>query len=797
VAFVSTRDAADGESDLWVLELSGRVLASDTVPSRPAPTPLLRARGAEWSPAWSPDGARIAFCATADGEGSIRVVDADLPPAIGIDDPRAAEPVPAPAVVVSRRPGQVAWSPDGRTLLVTDPADRDDGYNGQPRRGRDAASPSFPSVMDRGARFIPAPSPADAAVRPLRAVAAATPARRLSLFDGVVDALARRYYATEPAASAWRAARDRHRPRAIAAADDAALEDAVDALVADQPLVKAPVESTGGLVVSGHPLASEAGASVLRAGGNAVDAAVAISFALGVVEPDASGIGGDGMALVWRAGADAPVVVDFKDQVPAAASLDNPAVVHDGHLPEHGPAAMNVPGVVAGMDHLFRRFGSGRVPWASLVAPAIRYADEGFVLDETLPATIAEAQATVARYEATRAIFMPGGQLPRPGDRFVNRDLAATLRAVADGGADAFYRGPVAHRMVEDVAGHGGVLSREDLERYRPIERQAVRGRYRGEVIFSTPPPVASGTALIETLQTLDHRPLAPHTRIARDVDAAHLLIETFKQTHPIRAADPALWPDETAVHLTAAHAAEVFSHIDPLRASRGRAGAEDLDDDSGGGAGAGAADTGSATSSDEPEPRLGRGTSAFVVADRAGNLVVVTQTLSTWGGSFYVSKGLGFLYNNHLRMARTRRGAAGQLTAHARSSSANASTILCREVDGRLVPRLAAGAAGSAWIVPSVVEVVSAVVDGGLPVQAAVEAPRLRVDDAGRVQMEDRFPRALVAELARRGHVLSRIGGKGELRYGFVSAIGIDPVSGRLSAGADPRRSHAAVAVP
>jgi gamma-glutamyltranspeptidase/glutathione hydrolase len=185
------------------------------------------------------------------------------------------------------------------------------------------------------------------------------------------------------------------------------------------------------------------------------------------------------------------------------------------------------------------------------------------------------------------------------------------------------------------------------------------------------------------------------------------------------------------------------------------------------------------------------------VVADRAGNLVVVTQTLSSWGGSLYVSRGLGFLYNNHLRMARTRRGVPGQLTPRARSSSANASTIVCREVDGRLVPRLAAGAAGSAWIVPSVVSVVTAVVDGGLGAQAAVEAPRLRVDEAGQVQMEDRFPRHVVRDLVRRGHAIARVGAKGELRYGFASAIVLDGQAGELSAGADPRRSHAAVAVP
>jgi gamma-glutamyltranspeptidase len=799
VAFVSNREAPDGESDLWLLELAGRVAAGDTGPVRPEPVPLLRARGAEWSPAWSPDGGRVAYATTSGDTGAIRIVDVEIIADVAIDASRSAEAGAAP-VVVSRHAGQVAWSPDGRTLLVTDLADRDDGYNGQPSRGADASAPSFPSVMDRGARLIPAPSPADAAVRPLRASAVATPARRLAVFDGVWDALARRYYAQEPAASAWRAARDRHRPRAAAAADDAALEDAVDALVADQPLVHPPIDSAGGLVVSAHPLASEAGAAMLRAGGNAIDAAIAASFALGVVEPDASGIGGDGMALVWRAGAEAPIVVDFKDQAPAAASLDNPAIFRDGRLPEHGPAALNIPGVVAGMEHLHRRFGSGRVPWADLVAPAIRYAEEGVVLDGALPATIAEAQATVARYEATLEVFMPGGRLPRPGDRFINRDYAATLRTIAAAGADAFYRGTLARRMVDDIASHGGILTLDDLEQYRPLERQAVRGRYRGQVIFSTPPPVSSGTAVVELLQTLDRQPWAPGTQIGHDVDAAHLLIEAFKQAHQIRAADPALWPDETAVHLTAAHAAEVFSHIEPGRASRGRAAADDTEDEGGAGAGASGSGSGEAVNGGDAgaaEPRLGRGTSALVVADRAGNVIVVTQTLSTWGGSFYVSRGLGFLYNNHLRMARTRRGAAGQLTPRARSSSANASTIVCREVDGRLLPRLAVAAAGSAWIVPSVVEVVTGVVDGNLSAQAAVEAPRLRVDDGGRVQMEDRFPRVLVQELVRRGHVLSRIGAKGELRYGFVSAIAVDPATGRLSAGADPRRSHTAVPVP
>jgi gamma-glutamyltranspeptidase/glutathione hydrolase len=795
IAFVSTLDSSDGEGDLWLLELSGRVVVGPNGPTRPDPTPLVRDRGAESSPAWAPDGIRLAYSVAQDGGGSIRIVEVDVPGTM-TETARADDDAEAGPVVVSRHPGQVAWSPDGRTLLATDLVARDHGYNGQPQRGGDTGGPTFAAPTDLGARFIDAPAPPDATSRPLRAAVRASPARRVATFDAIWDALVRR---THPAAAnmpAWQALRDRLRPQAAAAADDAALEDVTDALIAEAPPIAPAIGSRGGLVVSAHPLASEAGARVLRAGGNAVDAAIAVSFALGVVEPDASGIGGDGMALVWRAGSQAPVVVDFKDQAPAAASLDNPAVLRDGRLVDHGPAALNVPGVVAGMDHLHRHYGSSRVAWADLVAPAIDYAAGGFGLDGTLPATVAEGQATLRRYDASRALFLPGGRLPQPGDRFVNADLAATLRLIAAQGADAFYRGELAQRMVDDLARRGGLLTREDLEQYRVVERMPVRGVYRGHVVFSTPPPVASGTALIEILQTLDRQPPVPGAQLARDVDATHLLLETFRHVHHVRAVDPALWRDESAAHLDPAHAAEAFARIDRQRASTRRPAADD-DGAVPAGTGAAAPDGGDEPGGVGGRSRLGSGTSALVTVDRDGTVVVVTQTLSTWGGSFYVSPGLGFLYNNHLRMARARRGLPGSLAPHARSSSANASTIVCREIDGRLVPRLALGAAGSAWIVPSVVEVIQGVVDGGLGAQAAVEAPRLRVDETGEVQIEDRFPRRLVAELTRRGHVVTRIGGKGELRYGFVSAVAFGPEPGALAAGADPRRSHAAVAVP
>jgi hypothetical protein len=255
------------------------------------------------------------------------------------------------------------------------------------------------------------------------------------------------------------------------------------------------------------------------------------------------------MALVWRAGSQAPVVVDFKDQAPAAASLDNPAVLRDGRLVDHGPAALNIPGVVAGMEHLHQRYGSGRIAWADLIAPAVDYAAGGFVLDGALPATVAEGQAAVGRNAGARALFMPGGRLPQPGDRFVNADLADTLRIIAAGGADAFYRGELAQRMVDDLAGHGGILT-------RTISSNAASSSGR-----RCAAPSAATWCSRRRRRSHRHGPDrsaadagssagGPWSAGWRATSTSHLLIETFRHVHLVRAVDPAIWPDQSAAHL-------------------------------------------------------------------------------------------------------------------------------------------------------------------------------------------------------------------------------------------------------
>ena len=324
-----------------------------------------------------------------------------------------------------------------------------------------------------------APVRVDAGARQL---AAAKPSAQdfTAAFDRVWETLRDLYYSSGPSADEWTRVKDKHRPQAAAARDQAALESAIDRMIAEQPLIKPAVTSSRAVVVSGHPLASQAGLTVLEKGGNIVDAAIAVAFALGVVEPDASGIGGDGMALVYLAGMAEPVVVDYKDQVPIHATSDNQLLRQNTG---DGPAAANIPGVVAGLDHLYRRYGSKKVSWADLIAPAIEYADKGYVLDQSLPTSIAEGRRFLQKYESSRKIYLPGGQVPRPGERFVNKDYAATLRAISAQGAQTFYRGDIARKIAADMTARGGLITLDDLAQYRAIERRPLTGQFRGHAV--------------------------------------------------------------------------------------------------------------------------------------------------------------------------------------------------------------------------------------------------------------------------------------------------------------------------
>jgi gamma-glutamyltranspeptidase / glutathione hydrolase len=826
VVFVSDRepDAGNNDADLWVRELpqSGAPSASSARVMR-----VTRAPGVESFPAWAPDNARVAFAAARGAQNFVWVAAVPSFDDAAAQTGRGAAGAPgrggrafgagpgSPAasdsvgtVLASRHGGVPAWSPDGQTLAIATFATEGAGYNGDPNRSDDDP----PAALSTGTQYalwrVAAPRAVDEGATAL-ALAAGDSSRWFSAFDQVWQTLRSMYYPAGESLAAWEALREKYGREAAKATDAAAAEAIIDRMIAEQPLIKPAVESSRAVVASGHPLASAAGASILERGGNVVEAGIAVAFALGVVEPDASSVGGDGQAILFLKGMSEPIVVEYKDMSPSHATPDNAKIftASGARTANDGPTVANIPGVVAGLDLLYQKYGSGKVQWADLVAPAVKIADDGFVLDEALPTTVAEGRASFAKYPESSKIFLPGGRPLAAGDRFVNKDYAETLRTIAKEGAQSFYRGSIARRIAADMAENGGIITAEDLAQYRAIERKPLVGRYRNHLVYSVPAPVSTGLQLIETLQILDNYQPNPGATITTDADYLHYVVDAWRvRDGGARIADPERWPVDLGNHLDPAHALERFRLIDPKKVYVAQGGGR------GGGPAGPEAPGGPGGPGDGPEApagpggRVQSGTTAFVVADADGNMIAFTQTLSTWGGNYYVSKGLGFLYNDHFRGGRGGTG-FGSMVPLMRSSTTSVPTLVFAPAQGGTgqsgiagyTPRLAVGCAGNAWIPASVYSIILNVVDGGMPAQRAIEAPRLLIGGGeggrSRVQIEDRLPRPLLADLEARGHSFSKVGRKGEVKYGYAALAVVNTAKATVQGGADPRRSHATAA--
>jgi gamma-glutamyltranspeptidase/glutathione hydrolase len=475
-----------------------------------------------------------------------------------------------------------------------------------------------------------------------------------------------------------------------------------------------PVVAHNGMVASQEKRAARVGVDILRQGGNAVDAAVAVGFALAVTHPQAGNIGGGGFMLVHLSGRNETIAIDYRETAPAAATRDM-------FLDERGEAdprksrdsalGVGVPGTVAGLALAHQRYGSGKFTLAQLIAPAIRLAREGFTVDDDFADTLPRAQPRLARWPATAKIFLKGaGTALDRGDRLVQADLAASLDAVAAAGPRAFYDGPIAEKIVASLRQNGGIMTRDDLRNYRAVERPAVRGNYRGYDIASMPPPSSGGVHLVQILNILEGLPL-------RDLGAGsaatlHLMIEAMKPAYADRAeflGDPDVEKVPVAGLISKRYAAEQRLAIDPERARPAqevRAG--------------------------NPAAHEGDNTTHFSVVDRDGNAVANTTTLNFFYGLGLVADGTGILLNNELDDFAAKPsapnafgllgGAANAPGPNKRPLSSMAPTIVFR--DGRVF--LVTGTHGGSRIITTVLQVILNVIDHDMNIAEAVAAPRI-----------------------------------------------------------------------
>ncbi|MCG8608590.1 gamma-glutamyltransferase [bacterium] len=793
------------DANLWIKDADGKQKQlTDTV-------------GAEMEPAFSPDGSSIAYIAERKGRRKLRILKvATGEDTLAVSDLRPEVPAWSPVGdriaftsrgepagvwittpeglyknLLSSRLAAADWSPDGRRLVLASMPRAAPAYNGDPEGFGDRVYEA-PLAEKPGLIFVNAPPPPDAEQTTVFGNVPQNSDRYVERFDRVVKNLTQNHVLDQgPDKDHWRALKQKYRTAAQNATSPEAAEEAIYSLLRDRPLLRQEASGRAG-ISSAHPLATRAGIEILEKGGNVVDAAVAVSFALGVVEPDASGIGGYGEMLIFLKDMAEPVCIEFLTRVPEAAALTNGALIP---LPREGPVLANVPGTVAGMELAWKRYGSNKLNWAELIEPAIKQANEGFILDDAFTTTLAKEKERYLQYESTKTLFFREGRPLQPGDTLRNPDLAWTLTQIAEGGAKAFYEGEVAKRMIEDLRSKDNVMTLHDLARYYAVERKPVMTTYRGHTIYSGAPPVSGGATLAGKLNLLEQWPQPKPYR--DDAATLHAMIEAWKLAPSTRGrvADPGLWPVDLKPFTDKRLAKERWQSCFNASHSTMPDHSPCLDRRV-------AADWGA---EDVLEARSSNGTTAFVVADAKGNMVSVTQTLGTWGGNFYVTPGLGFIYNDKLRSYDSDPKRYNARIPFARNVTSIAPTMVFKGTDRDKHPYLAVGAAGNAWITSAVYQIVAGVLDQGLGPQQAIEQPRflvaMRRDSRNRekireivVQLEDGFAPGILRQLRAMGHQLQRISLRGELRMGYASAAVIE--RNQVRAGADPRRSGWAAAI-
>ena len=512
-----------------------------------------------------------------------------------------------------------------------------------------------------------------------------------------------------------------------------------------------------GMVAASQPLAAQVGLDILQAGGNAVDAAVAVNAVLGLVEPHMNGVGGDLFALVWHAETERLYALNATGRAPHAISRETLVRLGYERMPGDGPLTWTVPGAVDGWLELLERFGT--LPLADVLAPAIAYARDGFPVSEIIAGQWNAAATALAAWPDSAATYLPGGRAPLPGEVFRNPRLAATYEAVAEGGRDAFYRGDIARRIVAFSERNGGYFTLADFEDHTSVWVEPVTTNYRGYDVWEVPPN-SSGILALMILNLMEGYDVAAMGH--NSADALHLFAEAKKLVWADRdtyVADADANPLPTRQLISKPYAETRRKLIDRDRA---------------------------ATTVTPGRPFEQSETVYLTVVDEDRNAVSLIESIFGSFGSKVVPGDVGFALQNRGSGFSLEEGHLNALAPHKRSLHTNMPGFVTR--DGQ--PLLSFGVMGGPMQPQGHWQVLSNIIDFGMNLQEAGDAARMRHfpshQPGGTLAVEPGISDAVVAELRRRGHHVVRAGGGG---MGGYQAILIHPETGMLHGGTDPRK--------
>ena len=522
-----------------------------------------------------------------------------------------------------------------------------------------------------------------------------------------------------------------------------------------------------GVVSAGRAEAAEIGRDILARGGNAIDASVAVAFALGVCEPNASGIGGGGFILLHDGKSGEDVFLDFRENAPEAATPDMYTPVEPGSNYDkdmgnvYSSKASGVPGDVAGLLYALEHYGT--MTPEQVIAPAAALAREGFVVTPLLHNDIKDHKEELKKYGDGWKIYLNDDKPWPVGSMLKNPDLAATLDKIAKGGKEVFYEGEIADRIIDLVEKDGGILTREDLKNFKVRVLKPVRASYRGYELLSSPPPSSGGVHIAQILNVLENFDVA-----SMEPDSAeylHLLSEVFKICYADRSAymgDPNFVKVPMEGLLSKDYAKELAARIDMTKAQKPAEG--------------------------NPFKHESISTTHFSIADSEGNLVAVTRTINHFFGSCAVPEGTGFLLNDEMEDFTLDPSSANAVAGGKIPLSCMSPTILMK--DGK--PFAVLGSPGGTRIISSVVQVIVNLIDFGMNLEDAVGTPRIGDDQTNLIIYESRIPEETIAKLEEMGHPTYGYDDWNRI-MGSVNSCMILP-DGTFQGVADPRRDGLAV---